>query len=71
MDFTEIDKVHGDALNTGDVVCDDDGDFLLLRGLQDDDGAVITYDAENLTNPDGEDSFLAEPHLVYFIYQAS
>lgn len=60
MDFEKIDDVASDDLGRGDIVQNDEGEFLQIRGNGEDEGDIVTYPCYNLSTGD-EDDFIADP----------
>jgi hypothetical protein len=69
MDFEKIDDVAADDLGRGDIVQNDQGEFLQIRSVGLDETDIITYDAYNLSTGD-EDSFMADPALSVPLFRS-
>jgi hypothetical protein len=69
MDFEEIDRVVADDLGPGDIVQNDEKEFLQIRDSGEDEGDIITYGAYNLSTGD-EDSFIADPADFVLLFRS-
>jgi len=68
VDFEKIDTVFADSIETGDII-EDEGEFFLIHHIND-EGEMIEFSVESLSNIDGDETILAYPYVSFGLYRS-